>query len=70
MPEPTFTIWQVGKVPDTVLGSESAMRSAASKLGFDASIVTSEGEADIVNECGVVIGGCYINEHNEGWIYD
>ena len=68
MPEPTFTVWQVGKVPDTVLRSESAMRSAASKLGFDADVVLSEGEADII-KYGVVFGGCYIND-DEGWVYD
>ena len=68
-PESTFTVWQVGKVPDTVLTSESAMREAASKLGFDANIVLSEGEADIVNENGIVMGGCYINDDG-GWVYD
>lgn len=67
-PESTFTIWQVGTVPDTVLTSESAMREAASKLGFDADVVLSEGEADIV-KYGVVFGGCYIND-DEGWVYD
>jgi hypothetical protein len=46
------------------------MRSAASKLGFDANIVISEGEADIVNECGIVIGGCYANESEGDWLYD
>ena len=66
LPESTFTVWQVGKVTDTVLRSESAMQVAASKLGFDASVVLSEGEADIVNENGIVMGGCYINE--DGWI--
>ena len=70
MPEPTFTVWQVGKVPDTVLRSESAMREAASKLGFDADVVMSEGEADILRDGLVVTGGCYINDYNEGWIYD
>ena len=68
MPEPTFTVWQVGKVPDTVLRSESAMRSAASKLGFDANVVISEGEADIVNEVGIVMGGCYVNEEGHGYV--
>lgn len=67
-PESTFTVWQVGTVPDTVLTSESAMREAASKLGFDADVVLSEGEADIV-KYGVVFGGCYIND-DEGWVYD
>jgi hypothetical protein len=67
-PESTFTIWQVGTVPDTVLTSESAMREAASKLGFDADVVLSEGEADII-KYGVVFGGCYIND-DEGWVYD
>ncbi len=67
-PESTFTVWQVGTVPDTVLRSESAMREAASKLGFDADVVLSEGEADIV-KYGVVFGGCYIND-DEGWVYD
>jgi len=67
-PEPTFIVWQLGKVTDTMLRSEGAMRQAASKLGFDASVVLSEGEADIVNEVGVVTGGCYINE--EEWIYE
>ena len=70
MPEPTFTIWQVGKLPDTVLRSESAMREAASKLGFDADVVMSEGEADILRDGLIVTGGCYINDYNEGWIYD
>ena len=69
MPEPTFTIWQVGNAVDTVLRSESAMRKAASKLGFDANVVLSEGEADIVNENGIVMGGCYINDDG-GWVYD
>ena len=69
-PESTFTVWQVGKVPDTVLRSESAMRKAASKLGFDADVVMSEGEADILRDGLVVTGGCYINDYNEGWIYD
>ncbi len=67
-PESTFTVWQVGTVPDTVLRSESAMREAASKLGFDADVVLSEGEADII-KYGVVFGGCYIND-DEGWVYD
>ena len=67
MPEPTFTIWQVGKVPDTVVRSESAMRRAASKLGFDAEVVMSEGEADILRDGLVVTGGCYIND-DDGWI--
>ena len=67
-PDLTFTVWQVGTVPDTVLTSESAMREAASKLGFDADVVLSEGEADIV-KYGVVFGGCYIND-DEGWVYD
>ena len=67
-PESTFTVWQVGTVPDTVLRSESAMREAASKLGFDANVVLSEGEADII-KYGVVFGGCYIND-DEGWVYD
>jgi len=67
-PESTFTVWQVGTVPDTVLTSESAMREAASKLGFDADVVLSEGEADII-KYGVVFGGCYIND-DEGWVYD
>ncbi len=67
-PESTFTVWQVGTVPDTVLTSESAMREAASKLGFDADVVLSEGEADIV-KYGVVFGGCYVND-DEGWVYD
>ena len=67
-PESTFTVWQVGTVPDTILTSESAMREAASKLGFDADVVLSEGEADIV-KYGVVFGGCYIND-DEGWVYD
>ena len=66
-PESTFTVWQVGTVPDTVLRSESAMREAASKLGFDADVVLSEGEADII-KYGVVFGGCYIND-DEGWVY-
>ena len=66
--ESTFTVWQVGTVPDTVLRSESAMREAASKLGFDADVVLSEGEADII-KYGVVFGGCYIND-DEGWVYD
>ena len=70
MPEPTFTIWQVGNSVDTVLRSESAMRKAASKLGFDADVVMSEGEADILRDGLVVTGGCYINDYNEGWIYD
>ena len=52
-----------------MLTSESAMREAASKLGFDANIVLSEGEADIVNENGIVMGGCYINDDG-GWVYD
>jgi hypothetical protein len=55
-------------VPDTVLTSESAMREAASKLGFDADVVLSEGEADII-KYGVVFGGCYIND-DDGWVYD
>ena len=67
-PESTFTVWQVGTVPDTVLRSESAMREAASKLGFDADVVLSEGEADII-KYGVVFGGGYIND-DEGWVYD
>ena len=70
MPEPTFTIWQVGNAVDTVLRSESAMRKAASKLGFDADVVMSEGEADILRDGLIVTGGCYINDYNEGWIYD
>jgi len=69
-PDSTFTVWRLGNPVDTVLRSESAMRSAASKLGFDASVVISEGEADIVNECGIVIGGCYANEGEGGWLYD
>ncbi len=68
MPEPTFTVWQVGKVPDTVLRSESAMRKAARELGFDPSVVISEGEADIVSECGIVTGGCYVNEEGHGYV--
>ena len=60
-PESTFTVWQVGKVPDTVLTSEAPCAKTASKLGFDANIVLSEGEADIVNENGIVMGGYYIN---------
>ena len=51
MPEPTFTIWQVGNA-------------------VDADVVMSEGEADILRDGLIVTGGCYINEHNEGWIYD
>ena len=43
---------------------------AANKLGFDADVVMSEGEADILRDGLIVTGGCYINEHNEGWIYD
>ena len=70
MPEPTFTIWQLGKVPDTVVRSEAEMRRAANKLGFDADIVMSEGEADILRDGLIVTGGCYINDYNEGWIYD
>jgi hypothetical protein len=46
------------------------MREAASKLGFDADVVMSEGEADILRDGLVVTGGCYINDYNEGWIYD
>ena len=45
-----------------------AMRSAASKLGFDANVVISEGEADIVNEVGIVMGGCYVNEEGHGYV--
>ena len=67
MPEPTFTIWQAGNATDTVLRSEGAMRRAASKLGFDAEVVMSEGEADILRDGLIVTGGCYINED---WIYD
>jgi hypothetical protein len=70
MPEPTFTIWQLGKMPDTVVRSEAEMRQAANKLGFDADIVISEGEADILRDGLVVTGGCYINDDNEDWIYD
>lgn len=70
MPEPTFTIWQLGKVPDTIIRSEGEMRRAANKLGFDADVVMSEGEADILRDGLIVTGGCYINDYNEGWIYD
>ena len=67
MPEPTFTVWQLGNATDTVLRSEGAMRQAASNLGFDAEIVISEGEADILRDGLIVTGGCYINED---WVYD
>lgn len=60
--EPTFTIWRTGSPVDTVIRSEGAMRKAASKLGFDADVVMSEGEADILQDELVVTGGCYINE--------
>jgi|TARA_B100001094_G_scaffold332269_1_gene403635 hypothetical protein len=69
IPEPTFTVWQLGKVPDTIIRSESEMRQAASKLGFDADIVVSQGEADIVEpDTLIVMGGCYLNEGD--WIYE
>ncbi len=67
MPEPTFTVWQLGNATDTVLRSEGAMRQAASKLGFDAEVVMSEGEADILRDGLIVTGGCYIND-GDGWI--
>lgn len=62
MAEPTFTVWIVGRAIDDKVVGESAMRTAASAWGFDPSVVVSEGEADIVNEFGIVMGGCYIND--------
>mgnify|MGYP003130188563 CR=1 FL=1 len=44
------------------LSSESAMRAAAKRWGFNPSAVIEDGEADILDECGVLIGGCYTNE--------
>ena len=68
-PEPTFTVWVVGRAIDDRIVGESAMRTAAKAWGFDPSIVVKHGEADIVNECGIVIGGCYSNDE-EGLPYE
>jgi hypothetical protein len=38
------------------------MRTAAKLWGFSPSTVIEDGEADITNEYGIVIGGCYVNE--------
>ena len=62
MPEPTFTLWLTGRVVDDRLSSESAMRAAAKRWGFNPADVIEDGEADILDECGVLIGGCYTNE--------
>jgi hypothetical protein len=62
MPEPTFTLWLTGRVVDDRLSSESAMRAAAKLWGFNPSTVIEDGEADILDEHGVLIGGCYTNE--------
>ena len=61
-PEPTFTLWLAGRPMDDWLSSEGEMRTAAKAWGFSPSVVIEDGEADIVNEHGVVIGGCYVNE--------
>ena len=62
IPEPTFTLWLTGRVVDDRLSSESAMRAAARLWGFNPAVVIEDGEADILDECGVLIGGCYTNE--------
>ena len=59
----TFTIWQAGKTSDLRVETESEMRQASRILGFDAKVVISEGEADIVKD-GIVLGGCYVNEES------
>lgn len=67
-PEPTFTVWVVGRaVDDRIVGECHAYSRKG--LGFDPSIVIKHGEADIVNECGIVIGGCYSNDE-EGLPYE
>ncbi len=68
-PEPTFTVWLVGRAVDDKVVGESAMRTAAKAWGFNASTVIDHGEADIVNEYGIVIGGCYSNDE-EGLPYE
>lgn len=61
-PEQTFTLWLTGRPMDDWLSSEAEMRTAAKLWGFNPSTVIEDGEADIMNECGIVIGGCYVNE--------
>ena len=61
-PEPTFTLWLSEHTTDSLLFTEGEMRSASKTWGFDPSSVMEDGEADIVNEVGIVIGGCYVNE--------
>ena len=61
-PEPTFTLWLTGRAIDDQLSSESAMRAAAKRWGFNPAAVIEDGEADILDEFGVLIGGCYTNE--------
>jgi len=68
-PEPTFTLWLVGRAVDDRIVGEDAMRTAAKAWGFDPSVVIKHGEADITNEVGIVIGGCYANESEEDWLY-
>lgn len=61
-PEQTFTLWLTGRPMDDWLSSEGEMRTAAKLWGFNPSTVIEDGEADITNEYGLVIGGCYVNE--------
>tara|TARA_R100001079_G_scaffold106304_1_gene74333 strand:+ start:481 stop:738 length:258 start_codon:yes stop_codon:yes gene_type:complete len=61
-PDEVFTVWVVGRPEDIKLTGEDAMRRAAKLWGFDADLVIENEEADIVNETGIVIGGCYKGE--------
>ncbi len=61
-PEPTFTLWLSEHTTDSLLFTEGEMRGASKTWGFDPSVVIEDGEADIINEAGIVIGGCYVNE--------
>ena len=68
-PEPTFTLWLADSPMDDWLSSEAEMRTASKLFGFDPSVVMKDGEADIINEVGIVVGGCYVNE-SEVWDYE
>jgi hypothetical protein len=63
MPDQEFVLWFSGGWANRqYLASETAMRRAAEQYDFDADDVLRFGEVDMLDDNGVVVGGCYVEE--------
>lgn len=61
MPDQEFVLWFNGG-PRQHFASEFAMRRAADQYGFDADDVLRFGEVDMLDDNGLIVGGCYVEE--------